>query len=97
MLMDAEDRRALLIARQAFEQFAGTPWHAKLIRAMDKLLAALPEEVQTDFEKLARCIRFEGSPMPQVTSAIWDTICIGLEASETLKIEYRTGRRGEAR
>ena len=29
-LVTVEDRRALLVAMQAVEQFAGTPWYARL-------------------------------------------------------------------
>ena len=96
-LVSIEDRRALLVAQQAAELFAGTPWYARLKSAYARLMDALPTETETDFANVARHIRFEGTPIPPVEAAVWETICLSIEASETLRMTYKTGHSGEVK
>ena len=96
-LVSIEDRLALLVAQQAAELFVGTPWYDRLKSAYARLMESLPIELATDYDKVARHIRFEGTPMPPVEAGVWDTICNSIEASETLHMTYKTGHSGEVK
>lgn len=96
-LVSIKDRVALLVAQQAVEQFAGTPWYEQLKNAMARIIEALPQETVTEFQRVAERIRFEGSPLPPLSSAVWNEICDCIELSETIQIDYKTGHSGEQR
>jgi predicted DNA-binding transcriptional regulator YafY len=96
-LVTSEDRDALLVAQQAIEQFAGTPWYDRLKSAFGRILQTLPDELATNYEKVAGRIRFEGNPIAPIGSAVWKTICTCIEDSTALRMVYKTGHSGQTR
>lgn len=96
-VVSSEDRFALLVARQAVEQYRSTPWFDRLKAAFDRMIESLPPERKTAFATVAAKIRFEGRPVPEIPATLWQTLCTALEVNETVAIEYKTGRDGTKR
>jgi predicted DNA-binding transcriptional regulator YafY len=96
-IIHAEDRFALLVARQAAEQFLGTPWHGRLVSAYTRLLDTLHHELRTDYQSIAGKIRFEGTPQSPVEPAVWKVLYDSLELQETMSMAYLSGDGGGIR
>ena len=88
---------ALLIARQAVEQFKSTPLHDKLVQTLSNIVAAFPEQLQKEHLTLAEKMRFEGPPTPTINAEVWREICNGLQLNQILQMVYRTAGDGQVR
>ncbi len=94
MLVSVEDRGALLFSLQAAAQFEDTPVCAGIRRIYENLLATLPAEGATDFERMMKCVRFTGPRAPRIRAEVWQVLLLCLEAHETMRITYTDGYRG---
>ena len=92
-----ESQLALLIARQAVEQFKSTPLHDKLIQVLNTIVEALPEQLIKEHLLLAGKMRFEGPPTPTINAAVWQEIRWCLQLNQVLQMVYRTAGDGQVR
>ena len=96
-IVSATDRLALLLSLRSIEQYRGTPLYGQLKDLYGRLLELLMPETRTSYETLAAKIRFEGPPMSPIPTDVWQTLLNSLEASETVRMTYKTGHSGEVR
>jgi len=94
VLVSSEDRRALLFSLQAAAQFEGTPVSGQIRRLYEALLATLPPERATRFERMMKCVRFTGPPVPVIKKEVWDVLLLCLEDHATMSITYTDGTHG---
>jgi hypothetical protein len=48
-------------------------------------------EARTSYETLAAKIRFEGPPLSPIPDGVWTTLLNSLQASETMRMTYKSG------
>jgi predicted DNA-binding transcriptional regulator YafY len=90
-LVSSEDRLALLLSLQATEQFRGTPVHEKLLALHERLLETLVPETRTAYTALAAKVRFEGPPVPPLSTAVWQTVMNAVDDETTLFFSIELG------
>lgn len=91
MLVDAEDRRALLFSLQVAGQLENTPLCESARRLSRKLLDTLPPERLTRFTRMMQSVRFVGPRLPPIRADVWDVLLLSLEARSTMHITYTDG------
>jgi len=94
LLVRAEDRRALLFSLQCASQFDDTPVCQQIRHLYETLLATLPPEHATNFQRMMQSVRFTGPPAPPILKPVWDCLLLSLEARETLHITYTDAYHG---
>jgi len=95
MVISTDDRRALLFSLQAAAQFEGTPVCEQVRRVYTALLATLPPEQATRFERMMKSVRFTGPPTPPISKTVWDVLLLALEEGSTVHMTYRDGNTGQ--
>lgn len=88
LLATADDLLALLLIRQAIEQYAGTPYAAAARRAFEIIEKALPESERKGAEWVKQRVAFTDFPPPEITEAVWRAILDSLRTARTLEIAY---------
>jgi predicted DNA-binding transcriptional regulator YafY len=96
-LVSGADRLALLLSLQAAEQFRGTPIHDRLVALHGRLLETMGADTRAGYAALAAKVRFEGPPVPPLSTAVWQTVLGAVDEGTTLSFVYRTGRDGQVR
>ena len=79
---------AMMIAEQALHQYEGTPLHAYLKAAFDKVLKHLPGEAQGRHKQMAGLVRFGGLPAAILDPGVWATLLSAVQQRERVEIEY---------
>lgn len=92
MLVDAQDRRALLFSLQVAAQIENTPLCESARRLSQKLLDTLPPEKATRFARMMKSVRFVGPRLPPIGKDVWNVLLLSLEARSTMHITYTDGR-----
>ena len=92
-----ESHLALLVARQAVEQFKPTPLYQTLLNTINNLIEAFPAPMRREHALLSEKMRFEGPLTPMINPSVWKNVCWGLQLGETLQMVYRTARDGQVR
>jgi len=88
LLVDVQDRRALLFSLQAAAQLEGTPVTEQVRRLYQTLLNTLPPEQVTSFQQMMESVRFTGPLIPPIKLEVWNVLLLCLEARETMNITY---------
>ncbi|MCL2646817.1 MAG: WYL domain-containing protein [Phycisphaerales bacterium] len=94
MLVDTEDRQALLFTLRAAAQFEDTPVRQQVERLYENLLGTLPPEQVTRFKELMDCVHFTGPRLQAVKKEVWDVVLLAMEGRETMRIVYTDGYHG---
>lgn len=98
VLATADDLLALLLIRQAIEQYAGTPYADAARRAFDLIEQALPERERLAAEWVKSKVAFTDFPPPEIQQDVWHAILGSLRTSHTLEIAYaKPGKKAETR
>jgi len=98
VLATADDLLALLLIRQAIEQYAGTPYADAARRAFDRIEQALPERERLAAEWVKSKVAFTDFPPPEIQQDVWQAILESLRTSHTLEIAYaKPGKKAETR
>jgi proteasome accessory factor B len=93
-----EDVLAVLLVRQAVEQYAGTPYAAAAKRALELVERALPARERLAAEWVSRRVAFTDFPAAEIRPEVWRAVLEGLRTSRTLALVYRRpGRKPERR
>jgi len=93
-LVSEEDRRALLFSLQASAQLDATPVCKQAQRLYRTMLATLPPERATRFERMMASVRFTGPRLPPIRPEAWSVLLLCLEANETTHVTYTGGNDG---
>ena len=90
------DLFALMVAENAVAQYEGTPLHAYLREAFDKVLMLLDGELRQAHELARRAIHFGGMPPPRIDPESWTQLCRCIEQTRVIEVDYRKGGDAEA-
>lgn len=88
LLATADDLLALLLVRQAIEQYSGTPYAEAAKKAFELVEKALPEKGRLAAEWVKSRVAFTDFPPPEIPEAVWRAILESLRTSHTLEIAY---------
>ena len=88
LLATADDLLALLLIRQAIEQYAGTPYAEAAKKAFELVGKALPEKGRLASEWVKSRVAFTDFPPPEITAEVWHAVLESLRTSRTLEIAY---------
>ncbi len=88
LLATADDLLALLLIRQAIEQYAGTPYAEAAHRAFALVEKALPEEGRLAAEWVKSRVAFTDFPPPEIPAEVWHAVLESLRTSRSLEISY---------
>lgn len=88
LLATADDLLALLLIRQALEQYAGTPYAEAAKKAFGLVERALPQEGRLAAEWVKSRVAFTDFPPPEIPEAVWRALLESLRTSRTLEIAY---------
>lgn len=79
---------ALMVAEKALAAYAGTPWAARMKRAFDRMIAALPDRVEVAPEDLLPRVAFDTAAPAAVDPQVLETISQALRRNQTVRVEY---------
>jgi len=88
LLATADDLLALLLVRQAIEQYAGTPYAAAAKRAFELVEKALPEQGRLASAWVKSRVAFTDFPPPEIPEAVWRARLESLRTARPLEIAY---------
>jgi len=88
LLATADDLLALLLIRQAIEQYAGTPYADAAQKAFALVEKALPEAGRLAAEWVKSRVAFTDFPPPEIPVEVWRAVLESLRTSRTLEIAY---------
>lgn len=90
---------ALLVARKALEQYRGTPYHAQLARAFEKISGGLKERISFSSDGMLSNISFHQAGVGHADLKLFEKITRAVNASFEINFEYRkpAGATGEQR
>lgn len=88
LLATADDLLALLLLRQAIEQYAGTPYAEAAKKAFELVEKALPEKGRLASEWVKSRVAFTDFPPPEIPEVVWRALLESLRTSRTLEIAY---------
>jgi predicted DNA-binding transcriptional regulator YafY len=88
VLVGAEDLLALLLIRQAIEQYSGTPYAEAARRAFDLIERALPERERLGAEWVKSRVVFTDFPQAEIRKEVWHAVLESLSSARTLTISY---------
>ena len=90
---------ALVVARKALEQYRGTPYHAQLSAAFDKLAAGVRDRVSFTPAQEAEAISFHHTGLARSDLRVFEQLSRALAESREVEFSYRKpqSRNGELR
>lgn len=88
VLVSAEDLLALLLIRQAIEQYSGTPYAEAARRAFTLIERALPERERLGAEWVKSRVAFADFPQAEIQKDVWHAVLESLSSARTLTISY---------
>lgn len=93
------DLFSLLIARQAVQQYKGTPIARKLEEVYDHIAEALSGQLEIRPEEIPAEFSFVNPPAIPIDEQIWETVCRAILDRRTLSAVYkrRDAKQGSAR
>lgn len=98
VLATADDLLALLLIRQAIEQYEGTPYAEAAKRAFARIEKALPEKERLAAEWVKRKVAFTDFPPAEISKEVWRAVLEGLRTAHTVTIAYaKPGERAKPR
>ncbi len=84
-----DDVQALLLVRQAVEQYQGTPYAAAAHHALELMERALPARERLAAEWVSQRVAFTDFPAATIRPAVWKAVLEGLRTSHTLALTYQ--------
>lgn len=88
VLATADDLLALLLIRQAIEQYEGTPYAEAAKRAFALIEKALPERDRLAAEWVKQKVAFTDFPPAEISKEVWRAVLEGLRTAHTVTIAY---------
>jgi proteasome accessory factor B len=90
---------ALVVARKALEQYRGTPYHAQLSAAFDKLAAGVRDRVSFTPAQEAEAISFHSTGLARSDLQVFERLSRALTEGREVEFDYRKpqSRAGERR
>jgi len=88
LLATADDLLALLLIRQAIEQYAGTPYAQAARRAFAIVEKALPERERPAADWVRQRVAFTDFPPAEIPPEVWSAVLESLRANRTLELAY---------
>ena len=79
---------ALMVAEQALEAHAGSPWASVLQRVFGRLIAALPDRIEVAPRELLPRVSFDASSVAVVDPMVLELIGQAIKQNKTLRITY---------
>ncbi|MBM4025712.1 MAG: WYL domain-containing protein [Planctomycetes bacterium] len=79
---------SLLIARQAIEQYRGTPLAADLDRIYAKIAGSMNDIIAHDASLLSPLVSFAAPPAMPVNEAVWNAVLRGARDRRAVRIRY---------
>ena len=88
VLATADDLLALLLLRQAIEQYAGTPYAAAARKAFRLIEQALPAKERLAAEWVQTKVAFTDFPPAEIGKEVWQAVLEGLRTARSVNIQY---------
>lgn len=88
LLATADDLLALLLIRQAIEQYAGTPYAEAARRAFAIVEKALPERERPAADWVRQRVAFTDFPPAEIPPEVWSAVLESLRTNRTLELAY---------
>ena len=85
---------ALVVARKALEQYRGTPYHAQLAAAFDKLAAGVRDRVSFTPAQEAEAISFHHTGLARSDLRVFEQLSRALAESREVEFTYRKPQAG---
>lgn len=88
---------SLTLFDRLLEQYKNTPLEVQLKNIFKKITESLPEKVQIDSSFLSDEITYISDPLPEIDTAIFETVMQALKTSRILEIEHHNLNNNETK
>lgn len=86
---------AIFLAEKVVAQYSGTPYHAQLRTAFEKICAWLPDTVSLNLSLVAEGFSFRPGPVRETEVELFDRLNRAVSEGRRLRMTYFTQSRGE--
>jgi proteasome accessory factor B len=91
------DLFAILVAQQALEAYAGTPWAKRLQIVFERIASALPDRINISPKDIPPRLQFDSGASAIVDPDIFDVVQKAITGNQVLRIRYYVLWRAEER
>ena len=88
--LKAQDLFSMLIARQAIEQYRGTPLANELQSIYDRIVGPLTQKISVTSNNVSPAVSFSAPATLSVKEDVWNAIIQALRTNKTVRIRHRS-------